>query len=308
MRDILQALSRLTVRWDSRDGWLTAGRCMVAVATLSEVVFTSDSGLFGSVVPADVNGLRCDAIRSISLWCVSAASTHGILLARLASIGVLLLVISGYRPRWTCIPHWYISFSLFSVLPVPNGGDGAAEIAALLLIPICLGDVREWMWRSPRSLPSPAWRGAAFAAHMLVRLQLVIVYVSAAVSKIIDPAWRQGVAMYYVFHDPWFGIPEKSWSALTVLLASHTVVAAFTWSVIALQLTIAVTVVGSRRMRQAALVLGVCLHLAIMLLMGLPSFGLIMIGLLVVGYGGSLVNRPGRVVDAESGAALLVSH
>ncbi|QUQ68992.1 sporulation-delaying protein SdpB family protein [Kutzneria sp. CA-103260] len=289
-----RSLPGLALRWESRTRPLAAGRSLIAVATLSELLFTADAGLFSDAP-------RCTAIGSISLWCVSAATTHATLLARVLSVVVLLLVASGYRPRWTCVPHWYVTFSLFSSLLTPNGGDGAAMIATLLVIPICLGDDRVWQWGKPRHPPSPGWRGSAFAAHMVIRLQVLIVYLVAAVSKISDPAWRHGAGMYYVFNDQEFGIPTQSWPVILDLTQWGLLIRVLSWSVIALQLFVAVGSVGPWRLRLAALLAGVSLHLAIILVMGLPSFGLTMIGLLLVGYGGRAagLDRPvqGRIHD-----------
>jgi antimicrobial peptide system SdpB family protein len=279
LTDLGRSLPGLALRWDSRGRPLSAGRCLLAVATLSELLFTADAGLFGSEP-------RCSAISSISLWCVSAAITHTMLLARVLSIAVLLLVVSGYRPRWTCVPHWYVAFSLFSSMPLPNGGDGAAAIVTMLVIPICLGDERVWQWGKPVRLPSPGWRGSAVAAHLVIRVQVVIVYLVAAVSKISDPAWRHGVAMYYVFNDQEFGIPIHSWPLIAELANWGLLIQVLSWSVIVLQLFIAVGAVGPRRLRFTALLAGVSLHLATILVMGLPSFGLTMICLLLIGYGG----------------------
>jgi antimicrobial peptide system SdpB family protein len=290
LTDVGQSLLSLALRWDSRGRQLAVGRSLLAVASLSELVFTGDIALFGG-------RSGCGGIGSFSLWCVSSVATHGMLLARVVSIAVLVLVLSGYRPRWTCIPHWYVTFSLFSALVAPNGGDGAAAVGTLLLIPICLGDTRAWQWNNAADAPSPAWRGSAFAAHMVFRLQIFIIYIVAVISKISDSAWSRGVAMYYVFHDPEFGIPADSWSVILGLANSGLVVRALSWSVIVLQLFIAVGGVGPRKFRFAALVAGVGLHVAIIFVMGLPSFGLAMIGLLLIGYGGGLAgaDRAGSV-------------
>jgi antimicrobial peptide system SdpB family protein len=296
LTDLGRSLPLHALRWDSRGRPLAVGRCLLAVATLSELLFTADAGLFG-------DGPRCVGISSLSLWCLGGAVTHSTLLARVLSIAVLLVVASGYRPRWTGVPHWYVTFSLFSTLVTPNGGDGAAAVATLLVIPICLGDARAWQWATPVDPPSPGWRGSAFAAHMVFRLQLVIIYVVAAVSKIVDPAWRQGIAMHYVFSDPEFGLPAHSWPVISALAGSGLLIHALTWSVIALQLFVAVGGVGPRRLRFAALLAGVGLHVAIILVMGLPSFGLAMVGLLLIGYGGRAAGVDHAAGDRSGGRA-----
>jgi antimicrobial peptide system SdpB family protein len=201
------------------------------------------------------------------------------------SIAVLLLVLTGFSPRWTCVPHWYVAFSLAANSPTANGGDAIAQIATMLLIPICLGDNRAWQWSSPTSPIPPAWRGSAAAALLAVRGQIIVIYLTAVVSKLLDPFWRNGTALRHVAADHLSGFPQQVRHLLQPLFDAPPLLAAATWSVIGVQLLIAagIAVPGSERAGSIALALGVCLHVAIGALMNLTSFGLIMIGLLLIG-------------------------
>jgi len=111
--------------FDPRTTPLAVGRSLIAVAGLTVVLFTSDADLFpGS--PARPPRPRCNGLRTVSLWCVDT-SPPALLVARILSIGVLLVVAAGYRPRWTCVPHWYVAFSLNSAMYIPNGARMSSQ-------------------------------------------------------------------------------------------------------------------------------------------------------------------------------------
>jgi antimicrobial peptide system SdpB family protein len=279
------SLLRVATEFDPRGLPLAFGRLLLALATLSSVIFTPDATLFSDATAVS-GGIQCAGPRSLSLWCLNGHLTASYGFARLLTVAVLILVATGFRPRWTCIPHWYVTFSLTASMAGINGGDSAAVIATMLLVPLCLGDERVWQWSRPLA-PLPArWRGRSFAAQMVVRLQLSIIYLSGAGSKLLDPAWRDGSAMYFALHDPYFGLPASAFGAVASLLDSRWLVGFVTWAVIAAQLVIAVTVLGRRRERVLAVALVAGLHLGIIVLMGLTSFGIIMIGLTLVALGG----------------------
>lgn len=272
----------LTARhFDPRGLPLAVGRSLMAGAMLSELVFTPNGGLFDNVAGLS-GGASCDGIRSISVWCLSQELTHGFLLGDIIAIGVLVLVVSGYRPRWTCIPHWYVTFGFAVSMTVPNGGDSIAKIATLLLVPLCLGDRRTWQWQDPVVPLAPTWRGITYATTLVARLQVCIIYLSVAVAKLTDYAWSHGTAMYYIFNHPAYGLPSDVRPMLPAFFYSAWFNATLTWSVVALQLVVAITVLGPRSMRLVAFALGVALHAAIIMVMGLPSFGLVMISLVTI--------------------------
>lgn len=285
MTEFWRSLLRNATEFDPQSRPLAFGRFLLALATLSSVVFTSDAELFSDATAAS-GGIRCDGLRSLSLWCLNSDLTGTYTLARILTLTVLILVATGYRPKWTCIPHWYVTFSLAASMSATNGGDSAAVIATMLLVPLCLGDGRRWQWSRP-SRPLPArWRGRSYAAQLVIRLQLVVIYLSAAGSKLLDPAWRDGSAMYFALHDPYSGLPASVLDSVAPLLDSRWLVGLVTWAVIATQVVIAVTVLGRRRERMLAVVLVAGLHLGIIVLMGLTSFGIIMIGFALLALGG----------------------
>jgi len=256
---------------------LGAARSLVALAELSVLVFTSDTDLFPAV-PNGPTGPRCDGLRVLSLWCASS-SPAGLTVSRIVTMAVLVLAASGYRPRWTCIPHWYVTFSLAAAIHVPNGGENVAKILTLLLIPLCLADDRIWHWRRP-STPLPAWwRGNAYVAHLVIRLQIVIVYGQAVWLKIVEPEWRAGSAMHYIIQDAYFGSTPELASFLETGVFAGWLIPVATWGTVILETAIVVCVIGNPKIRRTAPPLAVVLHGGIIIALGLVSFGLVMISL-----------------------------
>ena len=265
--------------FEPRTPVLGAARSLVAIAELTVLVFTSDTDLF-PVVPNGPTGPRCDGLRALSLWCTSSSSAAQAVF-RVVTIAVLLLVISGYRPRWTCIPHWYVTFSLAAAMHVPNGGENVAKILTLLLVPLCLADDRIWHWGRPARPVAAWWRGSGYITHLTIRLQVVIVYGQAVWLKVVEPEWRAGTAMHYVMQDAYFGTTPE----LAVILQSTVLSSVITWGTVLLESAIVVCVCGNSTLRRIGLVLAVVLHGGIVLALGLVSFGLVMISLVAAASG-----------------------
>jgi antimicrobial peptide system SdpB family protein len=262
------------------------------------LLFSPDAVLF-AYLPDLPSGIRCSGVRSTSLWCIVGSGTHAMLTGRLLAIAVLVAVASGYRPRWTCVPHWYVTFSMASSMTLPNGGDQVAQIVCMLLIPVCLGDRRTWQWR-PSAVPlPPTWRGASYAALMTVRAQTSIIYGTAAVSKLRFRRWRDGTALYSIAFDPSYGMPLALRRLVQPAFRSYPLLATMTWAAVAAELAIAALVLCGWRVRRWASALAVPLHIGIAVTMGLVSFGVVMIALVAIAYTGKPPARELR--DRRSG-------
>jgi len=259
---------------------LALARSILAFAQLTVLLLASDRLLF-AIPPGTAPESRCAGLTSVSLWCVTGSGGYTGTLGRALAIAVLLTVVIGYRPRWTCVPHYYVAFSIAVDVTAKNGGDNAAEIFALLLIPLCLDDRRSWAWREPTLPLRPAWRGAAFAAHVVLRCQIAVIYLIAAISKLTFPAWRQGTALGILAHDPEYGLPGAVRPFAQHLLSHVWAADLLTWSVPAVEILIGLSMLLRRRTRIYGLTPAILLHGAIVLLMGLFSFGLIMIALVL---------------------------
>lgn len=264
-------------RYDPRSTWFAVARSLLALATFSILVTTPDSALF-PYLPGQPEGPRCAGIRTLSIWCVAGPDPAALAVARAVSIAVLLAVAAGYRPRWTCVPHWYVTFSLGVSMYLPNGGDQAARLITLLLIPLCLGDTRAWQWRAPSTPLAPRVRGVAYAAFLVIRVQVAIIYGHAALAKLSESVWRDGTALHYALQDAYYGAP----ATLRLVESVPWLSPALTWGAVLIEAAIAIAVLGPAAARRAALVAGILFHVGIAAVLGLFSFGLVMIAVLLI--------------------------
>jgi len=272
--------------FDPRDRQLAVGRSLLALATLSILVFTPTRALF---VPTPDNpaGARCGGARAVMLWCVGGQASWLPAVRLTVALAVLAVVVIGYRPRWTCVPHWYVTVSLGTTMTIPNGGDAVARTATMLLIVMCLGDRRRWHWQvDPEPYPAD-WGGASYAAHLVLRLQVALIYLSAVITKLQVPSWRHGTYLAEVLDHPYYGPAEPLRSLLGPWLDSRPSVAALTWGTLAVELAIAAAALGGPHIRRGGLALAIALHGMIIVVMGLFSFGLVMIALWTLASGGT---------------------
>jgi antimicrobial peptide system SdpB family protein len=261
------------LRFDYRSRWFAVGRTVLALATASELLCTRSAALFTQVGAAA--GPFCAARPAASLFCLG--NPHEFVDARrwLAIIG-LLLVATGYRPRYLSIVHLWIVFSVTTSVTLPDGGDSVALIVVLLITPMCLADPRRWQWAPARQRMARNGRTIAYLSFWALQLQIAYVYADSAVAKMGVADWQNGSAFYYFVRDKMFGsagpfTPIWMWvsdQGLTTL--------AITWGAIVIELAIALFTLLDARWRMAAFWLCLILHALIFLSMGLFSFSLIM--------------------------------
>ncbi len=275
--------------FDPRGSAFAAARSLIAASQLG-VLVANPPDLLMPAVPGNASGVHCDGISAASLWCLGSTDGAWPQVVRVLAILVLVATAIGYRPRWTCVPHWYLSFSISSALFFANGGDHVAQIVTMLMIPACLGDDRVWQWRAARDPMPASWHGAAFAAQIALRTQAAFIYLYTATAKTVVPEWQDGTAMKAIAHHPSYGFPDP----LLRLADSGPVpwLALMTWSAMSAEFTVGLLLLAGPRGRHWALVLGTVLHTSILLCMGLASFELIMIGLLLTAVAGSARRMP----------------
>ncbi len=229
-------------------------------------------------------------------------------LARALAIAILLLVVSGWRPRWTALPHWWVAISFATAARVPDGGDHVHLVLATLLMPVALTDARRWHW-SP-ALPRASTPGAdarAFAVGsflVIAALQVSAIYLHASVGKLGVTEWANGTGVYYWFTDPLMGAPRWVRPALDPIMRTPLGVMGLTWGAIGFEALLAVGPLLAPRRRRQLLIAGLCFHLGIVLVHGLVTFFCSMAAALVL-----LLRRPDEPFDLRalerSKAALL---
>ncbi|MEU2778849.1 sporulation-delaying protein SdpB family protein [Streptomyces sp. NPDC007162] len=271
--------SRLQLRlsgFDFRSRWFGVGRSLICFAELTVVLITPSKALLTPVLTIS-DGARCGGVRAASAYCLVGGTSHAEH-ARWILVAVLLVAAIGYRPRWTAIPQLWAVYSIAVSITVPDGGESVGMIMSLLMLPIALTDNRTWQWNPPTEPLSPSGHAVAYAAFWAVRLQLAYIYLDTAISKFGVADWANGTAEYYFLRDNMFGV-AKPWAGPLLALSKYPlVVIGMTWGALVVELLIALCILGSDRWRKVGLVLDILLHGSIILLMGLWSFALVMIG------------------------------
>ena len=196
--------------------------------------------------------------------------------ARWIAIAILALTATGWRPRVTGVLHWYVTASFAVSCVVVEGGDQAAAILTLLLIPVTLLDGRGWHWSPPRAAGETATmvRGAC---RGLVRLQMAVIYFTACTSKVAVPEWANGTAVYYWSMHPIFGVEGWRRALLLPIVTNPVGVTCLTWGAMTIEAFLFMGLLMERRYRPVLFVVGTLFHAGIAAMHGLPSFSLVMV-------------------------------
>lgn len=280
----MRGLGERILRWASgQQPWTNVyglARSLLASSTALTLAASHSATLFRPAAGIP-DAPACDGLGGIALFCL--LGVERLEWARWIAVGVLLLTASGWKPRWTALPHWWISFSLQTTATTVDGGDQAAAVLTALLLPVALTDRRRWHWTLDREQGA---RGlsclVAASALVACRVQVAAIYFHAAVGKMRVPEWVDGTALYYWFTDPMFGLQEPFVGWLWPALSEGSVVAGLTWFVISLELALASGLVAPRRVWPGLLAAGVAFHAGIYLIHGLASFSLTMVGALIL--------------------------
>ncbi|MGW5481533.1 hypothetical protein [Streptomyces sp. NPDC004008] len=195
---------------------------------------------------------------------------------------MLLVAAVGYRPRWTAVPQLWAIYSIAVSITVPDGGESVGMIMSLLMLPIVLTDNRTWQWSPPTKPLAPSGHAVAYAAFWAVRLQLACIYLDTAISKFGCRRLGQRHGGVLLPARNMFGVANPWDGPLLALSKYPLIVIGMTWGALVVELLIAVCILGSDRWRKVRLVLDILLHGSIILLMGLWSFALVMVGCSII--------------------------
>lgn len=263
--------------WTRSVGW---ARTLLAIGTLLTLLCNDVPTLFGTP-----KGLLRDGQQPA--WMLSAnffgMAAHRLEWMRWLAVVILAITASGWRPRVTTLPHWWVTWSVWTACVPVDGGDQISAVLTLLLIPVGVTDPRNSHWqRSPHD-DEPAWQvRLASTALILCRIQVAAVYLHAAVGKLGVEEWRNGTAVWYWFLDPLIGVPRWAQDAVADALAPAVVVVGLTWGTIALEFALAFALVMPLQQRKPLLPVALLFHTGIVLVHGLVSFSLAMSAALVL--------------------------
>ncbi|MFJ6783215.1 sporulation-delaying protein SdpB family protein [Streptomyces yangpuensis] len=254
-------------------------RTLLALGTLGTLAFSDSATLFREVATVGQYPL-CRGVTGAGAFCL--VSPDHFETVRWACCLVLLLAASGWRPRYTAVPHAYIAFSVFTGISIPDGGDQVTWILTLLLVLVAVGDPRRWHWqRQPEPRPDDSagrgtWALIGVSAITLARIQMSVIYFQSCVAKLPHAEWADGSALYYWINNYAFGAPGWLRPALNAIVDNPLGVAALTWGPLVLEIVLAAALLLPQRVRWMLLPAGVLFHLGIAVVMGLWSFAFAM--------------------------------
>ena len=258
-------------------------RTLLACGTLATLAASPTETLFRPAAGIPISPI-CESVIRFSVFCVLPRPFLG--LAQAVAVGVLFVVVTGWRPRVTALPHWWISWSVAASITLPDGGDQVAVVLSLILLPVALTDPRVWHWSRPspvaRSFPGAALAVLALSALVVARLQVAGIYLHSSLAKVGVEEWRDGTAMYYWLQQPGFAPTPLLREPLLAIAETPVGAALMTWGPIVLEVTLGLSILMAARARRVLLVLGITFHLAIAAMMGLVSFGFSMAAALII--------------------------
>lgn len=224
--------------------------------------------LFGNESLVYKNNVHLSTLKSTAFILFNSEST-GMVYSFL--IGALLFsglgLINNYFSRLTAFVIWFIVVNIDnSIYPTLTGGDFLFQ--QLLFFNIFLSGFRP-NYTEVQLEVEKAFHNAGVAA---LKIQICLVYLMSALSKLIDADWQSGeaVAQTFLVHD--FSLPVlynniKSGSFILSLI---------TYLIIAYQITFPIFI-WMNKLKKPFLAFGILQHLIIAFIMGLPTFGFIMI-------------------------------
>lgn len=271
-------------------------RTLLALSLAGTLAFSSTDTLF-----RPVNGIGafplCQEVQRAGAFCLGQGN---LTLTRWLCVAVLLVVASGWRPRFTGLPLAFIAFSVTSGISIVDGGDQVATNLSLLLAITSLADRRRWHWQAATA-SSTHMNTVAYAVMCLAKVQVVVIYLQSSIAKMPHAEWADGTAVYYWANHSVFGAP--SWLA-PLVAAAFTVpitAAVLTWGPIALELLLAAGLLFRARGRLILLAVGFTFHAGIGLVIGLPSFAMSMWAALLV-----LLVPLGAVISLHHGGVRVI--
>lgn len=259
-------------------------RSLLALSTFLTFAFTDVHVLFKPALDIDQTPICIGFAKHTSLFCLLQDHLG---FAKILTLLILVVVLSGWRPRITGILQWWICYSFVNSSLLVDGGDHVNMTLSSLLLPITLTDHRRWHWLTmekehPLTSRVQIRRMVALLSFFLIRIQVAVIYLHAAVAKCAVTEWQNGTAVYYWLTDPQYGVPEWLQPVVFPLLRVPFIVTAITWGSVALEFALFAGLLAKKRYRIPLLWMGIIFHFGIAVMHGLISFSLSMIGALIL--------------------------
>ncbi|NJK31103.1 MAG: HTTM domain-containing protein [Deltaproteobacteria bacterium] len=195
----------------------------------------------------------------------------------IASLVIIALWTTGIGAQVGKLGHvitaltWWAVHSIHARCPTLwDGGDNLIEIILLYAIVIDL-------WNSPGE--GKRLGRVHITLHNLAMLacalQICIMYFTAGIAKVPGKYWQNGTAFYYVLASDEFGMTNMG----PVIWDNRHMLALMTWGPLILQLAFPwIYFFGRPWPRRITVLLAMSFHVGILVLMGLNTFAIIMVG------------------------------
>lgn len=257
------------------DSRLAFSRSLLAICALLFLLFNDLGKMYIYFEPSD----------KIFLSTLNIFTLLGPLYGKLASIGILLFVLTGYYPQLSGLLQSWVHLSICNTIIFIEGGDQIASNLSLLLTVLCLLDNRKNQWVNA-SLPASDHRKYvnifANVYFYLIQIQVAVVYLHAAVGKLNKEDWQTGTALYYWTSHNVFGAPIWLQPLYSYLLLSSSA-PIFSWGVIIFELGLFACILATNKyIKRTFLLSGLLFHLIILFTHGLITFFFAMSGALIL--------------------------
>jgi hypothetical protein len=212
-------------------------------------------------------GITTNAPALLSLYSLPGSPTAFEALY-LLSCAVALAWTSGLATRWLTPVHAVLMSSLFNRNPsLCDGGDNVFRIVIWFACFAMLEGVQRR--NGTERSREPSVLGILHnAAVLAMALQIAIVYMSAGLTKVLGPSWRDGTALYYSLTAQEYQMPGIS----EFIRRNSFIVLLGTYATVCFQVLFPALIVANKWTRRFAVACGLLFHLAIAICMNLTTF------------------------------------
>ncbi|PDY26977.1 sporulation-delaying protein SdpB family protein [Bacillus thuringiensis] len=281
---MFQKINNLISSWQFRNPWTNVyglARSIIALSSMLTLLFNKAEIIFKPTAGA-TDFPTCTV--GYSLFCLAQNDYFYLNLIRWAFILLLFLVVIGWKPRFTGVIHWYISYSMQNALIVSDGGEQAAAVITFLLIPITLTDPRNWHWGTvPTEYLNQKLNSKiiVFISYFFIRLQVAILYFHSTVAKLGTKEWINGTSVYYFTQDKLVGFNDF-FKGITDAIVSSPFIVVPTWGTLIVQMVIFCSLFAPKKYWKYIFIFAITMHEVFALMLGLISFSIIMTGVLIL--------------------------
>jgi len=192
--------------------------------------------------------------------------------------------MSGWRPAFTGLLHFWVAISFSTLSGTIDGGDTITSILTFFLIPVCLTDNRKSHWVYKTVEYDPYVTLFVWSIFSVIRLQICIIYLHSGIDKLRIEEWTNGTCTYYWFTNNIYGVAEWFRPTMIKIMSLPVVVVVITWGTIIFEIFLGMAILMKRNQFnwKVLLLLGLLFHLGIVLIFGLVSFFMAMASCLIL--------------------------